>query len=169
MGDTPDTSGLLFPQRRIGNAFSLVEVVLALGLFTFALVAILGLFPTGLRSYQTSAQENRALALLEQIAADIRLTDASSGTSPLYGIDVPLETATSGSSLHDLYFDANWQKTTSPGNALYRVSLWFEPPAAQPSGDAHGAQRICLRAVWPAAAPAGKEAAGVDLVTAFVP
>jgi len=144
-------------------------VVLALGLFTFALVAILGLFPTGLRSYQISAQENRALALLEQIAADLRFKDASSGISPLYGIEVPFESATSGSSLHNLYFDANWQQTTIPGEALYRVSLWFEPPAAQPGGDAHGAQRICLRAVWPAAAPAGREAAGVELVTAFVP
>lgn len=162
-----ESPSLQLPCRK-KQGFSLVEVVLALGLFTFALVAILGLLPAGLRSYQVSAQESRALALLEQIAEDIRLADAS-GISPLYNITVPLASATSSSSFHNLYFDSSWKKTTDAESAMYRVSFWFEPPAAQPGGDVYGAQRVTLRAAWPAASPAGKESGGMDLITAFVP
>ena len=38
------------------SAFSLVEVVLALGVAAFALTAILGMLPMGLKTQQTSIQ-----------------------------------------------------------------------------------------------------------------
>jgi type II secretory pathway pseudopilin PulG len=56
-----------FRSLRETEAFSLVEVVLALGVVAFALVAILGVFPTGLTT-QHSAQDDSRSA---QIAGDI--------------------------------------------------------------------------------------------------
>jgi uncharacterized protein (TIGR02598 family) len=49
------------------RGFSLVEVVLALGVIAFALVAILGAFPVGLTTQHSAQDDTRAA----QIAADI--------------------------------------------------------------------------------------------------
>jgi hypothetical protein len=58
-------------------AFSLVEVTLALGVAAFALLAILGLLPTSLKTQQTSIQQTTANSIVSQIVdalrADVRL------------------------------------------------------------------------------------------------
>ena len=58
---------------KAGTAFSLVEVVLALGVVAFAIVAILGAFPAGLSTSRFSQNETRA----SQIAQDILTSLAS--------------------------------------------------------------------------------------------
>ncbi len=50
-------------------AFSLVEVVLALGIVSFAIVAILGLIPTGLQTSHSSQDETRAAQIAQSILA----------------------------------------------------------------------------------------------------
>ena len=57
-------------QRR--TAFSLVEVVITLGIIAFALVAIIGLLPIGLKSGRASIQETRANQLAQQLFNTIR-------------------------------------------------------------------------------------------------
>jgi len=52
-------------------AFSLIEVAIAIGLIAFALVAILGLVPVGLKSEAESTQRLRAVQSLNMIAEDI--------------------------------------------------------------------------------------------------
>lgn len=58
--------------RRAVEAFSLVEVVLALGVIGFALIAIISLLPTGLQSGRASVQETRANHLAEEIFTTLR-------------------------------------------------------------------------------------------------
>jgi uncharacterized protein (TIGR02598 family) len=55
------------------SGFSLVEVVLAIGVIAFAIVAILGMFPVGLQTSHSSQDETRAA----QIAQDILTSIAS--------------------------------------------------------------------------------------------
>lgn len=55
------------------QAFSLVEVVLALGIVAFAIVAILGAFPAALQTSRSSQSETRAA----QIAQDVLVSLAS--------------------------------------------------------------------------------------------
>lgn len=52
--------------------FSLVEIVLALGIISFVLVAIFGLFPVGYGNALESRRETRAAYLAEQIIDDLR-------------------------------------------------------------------------------------------------
>lgn len=61
------------------RAFSLVEVVLALGICAFVLVAMLGLFSTGLRASRESEEQVQAANLASQILAT-RLASPSSDT-----------------------------------------------------------------------------------------
>lgn len=63
-------------------AFSLVEVTLALGIVSFALIAVLGLLPVGLRSVKNANEQAGAANVLNAIADSLR--SASSTNSLLY-------------------------------------------------------------------------------------
>jgi len=52
---------------RGSSAFSLVEVTIAIGLFAFVMVGILGLFPTAARMRTDSALETRAVMIAQQL------------------------------------------------------------------------------------------------------
>jgi uncharacterized protein (TIGR02598 family) len=96
--------------KRPASGFSLVEVVVALGVIAFGLLAILGLFPTGLQSGRASIQETRANHLADQIFATFRSQPFNAvnlsllaGTST---IDLSAENTASGSQgtlLHATY------------------------------------------------------------------
>lgn len=54
------------------SGFSLIEVVLALGVIAFALVGIMGLFPVAMKSAQESQRETRAAQIARQIFDDLQ-------------------------------------------------------------------------------------------------
>ena len=54
------------------QAFSLIEIVLALGIISFALVGIMGLFPVAMKSALESQRETRAAQIAQQIFSDLR-------------------------------------------------------------------------------------------------
>jgi len=62
-----------FPlSRRLRQrAFSLIEIVLALAVISFALVGIMGLFPAAMKSAKESQQETRATHIAQQIFDDL--------------------------------------------------------------------------------------------------
>ena len=66
--------------------FSLVEVTIAIGIFAFVIVAILGLFPAALRQRSEAAAEMRAVLIAQQVFGGIAATESvtaalSSGTN----------------------------------------------------------------------------------------
>ncbi len=56
---------------KTGEAFSLIELVLALGVVAFALIGIIGLFPVAIKSAQASRHETRATLIAQQIFSDL--------------------------------------------------------------------------------------------------
>ena len=52
--------------------FSLIEVVLALGVASFCLIAVLGMLPVGLKTQQGSVNQTKANAIISQIIDDLR-------------------------------------------------------------------------------------------------
>jgi uncharacterized protein (TIGR02598 family) len=94
--------------------FSLIEIVVALGVISFALVAILGVLPLGLKSGRNSAQETRANHLAEQIFATLstqpftsaNLSSLGSNSTP---IDLSLENTPAGSTGVTLYANYDGQ------------------------------------------------------------
>ncbi|HSI82855.1 MAG: hypothetical protein ACAI35_00280 [Candidatus Methylacidiphilales bacterium] len=79
------------------QAFSLVELALALGVVSFALVSVLALLLVGVRSNQISMEETRATYLLSVLEADLRNTHplltegdaATAGKSLIYKLQLP--------------------------------------------------------------------------------
>lgn len=104
-------------------AFSLTEVVLALGLVAFVLVGILGLFTTGLRSVTDSERRieaaNLASALINQRVAQPNQVIAG---SPLPVIELSaLPTNAAGSTQSLGFVDGDGKVVSQPGAARFRI------------------------------------------------
>lgn len=71
--------------RTIPKGFSLIEIVLALGIMSFALVGILGLFPIALDTATESKAETRIGLIAQSISAEISstlITETDDTTNP---------------------------------------------------------------------------------------
>jgi len=68
-----------FPRGRgrASSGFSLVEVTIAIGIFAFVIVAILGLFPVALRQRSDAALETRGVLIAQQVLESIRSSASS--------------------------------------------------------------------------------------------
>src|SRR4249920_2281378 len=109
-------------------SFSLVEVVLTLGVVGFALLAIIGLLPIGLQSGRASIQETRANHLAEQIFNTLRsqrftavdLSFLSGNSTP---IDLSSENTASGTPGPQLY--ATYEGTFIGAADYFTIELRF--------------------------------------------
>ena len=72
---------------RPARAFSLIEVVLALGVVSFSVLAIIGLFPVGYKNATESRRETSAAFLAQQISGDLRATPFTAATILCRGAD----------------------------------------------------------------------------------
>ena len=54
------------------SGFSLVEVIVALGIVAFAFVGLLGIIPSGLNTFRQSVDQARALTALNMVASAVR-------------------------------------------------------------------------------------------------
>jgi uncharacterized protein (TIGR02598 family) len=56
------------------NGFSLVEVTIALGLATFAVISVMGLLPVGLNTLRQSADDMAISKITQEISSELLLT-----------------------------------------------------------------------------------------------
>jgi len=137
-------------------AFSLVEVVLALGVASFSMVSILGLLPVGLNNSRSSTAQTGAMNLITSIAADIRSTPSTASVSPRYLI------ATGNTTSQALFFDAQGEVTNSiqPGSRYKAVvqAVW------QPSTN-ETLHRVTVS--WPAQTSGAVPGGSVDVVVSL--
>jgi len=69
-----------FPGAGSNYAFTLIEVVIALGVTTFCLITLLALLPVGVNTAVKSRGETRAGYLAEQIVSDLRSSPFNNAT-----------------------------------------------------------------------------------------
>lgn len=77
---TPEPLNPLTP-RRPGAAFSLTEVVIALGIFAVAMVGVLALFPVASATGRESSEESQAAILAQTILCDLRASTRARGAA----------------------------------------------------------------------------------------
>lgn len=65
------------------SGFSLVEIVLALGILSFAIVAILGLFPIAMRDAKDSKNETHAAMIAQLILGQLRSQPVADSSFPI--------------------------------------------------------------------------------------
>jgi len=123
----------------VGNAaFSLVELVLALGVAAFCLFAVFGLMPVGMQTNRNASSQTAATNIIAGIVADLRATPAAATSSPQFAVTFGTDKT--------LYFDASGQASTSLGtDSRYRLNItWNSAPT--------GLHYAALKVTWPAAA-----------------
>ena len=148
-------------------AFSLVEVVLALGVVSFAIVAILGVFPVGLSLGHSAQDETRAPQIAQSIfgalAAQNVKRDPSgqpvldgnghlqlNDAAKLPGVVAPIDLSSSA----DVLIYASNDGTVSDSNpgATYAITIRLNNA---PAGfDPDFANQVTVSIGWPAIAPA---------------
>lgn len=132
------------PPCRVVGGFSLVEVVLALGVATISLVAICGLLPVGLQTSHNAIEESASADISSAISADLRSTPATSSNSVQYNISIPGATGGGGTTL---YFDSEGRVSAAAATSRYRVTITF--PANVGS---RAATLVNIRVTWPGVA-----------------
>jgi uncharacterized protein (TIGR02598 family) len=135
--------------RRLARAFSLVEVVLALGVMAVSVVAILGVLPAGLRSSHSAQDETRAAQMAQAVLASI----ASGASVNFMSVTVPGMTGTlnlTNSETKPLYADNNGVFKSTAGGAIYVINIITNNA---PTGfDSGYANEVKVQVAWPSTA-----------------
>jgi uncharacterized protein (TIGR02598 family) len=139
------------------NAFSLVEVTLALGIASICLIAVFALLPIGISTNRNAIGQSIATDILSAVVSDLRATPNTTTTSPQFGINFDSSTT--------LYFDATGAVTATPTNQAYRLTVTFPTNSAGPNAAAFADLKIS----WPAPVdPAtGTPSGSVEAFAAF--
>jgi uncharacterized protein (TIGR02598 family) len=125
-------------RSRASSAFSLVELVLALGVAAFAMTAILGMLPAGLKTQQAGVQQTTANQIISEILADLRADvrlppgQASKESTQGFGLSGHWAAVATPDTL---YFTNQAKQTGSvnasppPTDAVFRAKIiYYAPP-----------------------------------------
>jgi uncharacterized protein (TIGR02598 family) len=139
--------------ERSGSGFSLVEVVLALGVAAISLIAIFGLLPVGLQTAHNAIEQSASGDIMSAVVADLKATPPTSprggsATSRQFSINIPSNPIGSAAAPTTLYFNDKGQLSSSPGTSRYRLTITFP---ANGTG-AKTATFVDLRMTWPGVA-----------------
>ena len=167
-------------QRPFG--FSLVEVVVALGVVSFAIIAILGLVPTGLQTSHSSQDETRAAQIAQAILASLvaeNIKRDSSGNAVLDAqnhqqlndaanlpsVASPINLASVSS--YSLYATNDGQVSDSNTGAIYSITIGVSTAPA--NFDTSYATTVTVTVAWPASAAAANQTRRdfVRIITAY--
>lgn len=138
-----------FNHKSAAGAFSLVEVVLALGVVSFGIIAIVGLLPGGLNAVRTSRESAAATQCMEQISESIRGACVTDGTYRALGIYSDLKWQLGGAALtYSKNNLAQWGGPTSTSLEQRQACVVL----LQPPANIHSAGTALISVAWPSSA-----------------
>jgi Tfp pilus assembly protein PilV len=144
------TSSLFLPCRHLKSrrAFSLVEVVLALGVGSFAIISLIGLFAFVLKINQESNQTVLAANLASTLLAQNRMLPTNSvagNTSPIPRLDQASSNfiVSSYQVLSPVYLTAGGEETNNVSYASYGMLYQVTPNATA------NASQVYVMLYWP--------------------
>jgi uncharacterized protein (TIGR02598 family) len=113
------------------SAFSLVEVVIAMGVAAFCLVAMLGLIPSGVKSVKAATDQTGATTVLDEVVTDLRSTPVGSNSSPTFGISLPAAgTASAKTSTNLIFSETGSMVSSNDFNARYVAAITLSNSSA---------------------------------------
>jgi len=126
------------------GAFSLMEVVIALGVVTFALVGLMGLMPVSIDSSRASVNETRAAQIAQRLFTDYKGQSFTGITFPLYDTSgnptgnnlapsINLTTLTGSSSPTLFEANASGELMVSQAGNTYFVDIPSQPIDSNPA------------------------------------
>jgi uncharacterized protein (TIGR02598 family) len=127
-----------------GSAFSLVEVVVALGLFSFCIAAITGLLSVGLGSTRSVVNEGTAVNIASSVFGAWEAQESKQAQLTVPGLFTNLP-ALSSSTTNDFYFDSSGVQVDGPGGAALEMSYATTAAGQAPAINT----RVDLTFRWP--------------------
>lgn len=117
------------------KAFSLTEVVIALGIISFAFVGVLGLFSTSFHTSRQSIEKTQLAFMASDIIESLR--------------NEPFDDVASGAGTNIFYFDSDGERLPGSTNAVYlcRVNVSSDPETE--SNGIPNLLRVRLDFFWP--------------------
>ncbi len=149
IGDRPGISDFRFPTLLL--AFSLVEVVLALGIVSFSLLAVVGLLPVGLRSIKNANEQAAAANVVGAISAALRAASSTDGTNFTNTFSGENITYLMGGANASTNKWTNLDLSGTPGTSAKRLSALLEI-VNQPGTNPPTPGRAVISVAWPAQA-----------------
>jgi uncharacterized protein (TIGR02598 family) len=130
------------------QAFSLIEVVIALAITAFCLIILLAILPVSLTTIKNASEETAGINVISTIVSDLKSTPATTNVSPNYQIALP--TTISGANQQVIYIDQAGALLAgaNTSSARYKVTLTMSSPTLQNTING------VARASWPAQAAA---------------
>jgi len=116
------------------RAFSLIEVVVSLGIISFALISIIGLFSVGLKTNKESSDQIDAANTASLLMATVRAMPTNCATN---GFALPdLNQATASTNLfYNLYYVVGTNTGTGSKLANVYLRLWWPLTAPMPTNN----------------------------------
>jgi type II secretory pathway pseudopilin PulG len=143
------------------RGFTLIEVLVSLGVFTFAIVVIVASLGTSGNHAANDARRTVAVEILHHCFRDLSLAkDGAVGTSPTLGIE-PISWESSPGKVR-LWFDIDGRIVGSEKEAFFKCDLTPRRDPAARLGHLHG------RIVWPAKRQKGAPDGDVELFTTLL-
>ena len=150
-------------QRRGRRGFSLAEVVLALGVITVGIVAVIGVFPTALQTGHSAQDETRAAHIAQSVFGSLVAQAPSQFSAvriPLSGgVSPPIDLTAPGTPTVPaltLYADNDGNLLPNLTNAVYAIFIYTNNSVAGFT-DPASANAVTVRVSWPANAPAANQ------------
>ncbi|HEY3130314.1 MAG TPA: hypothetical protein VGL91_12720 [Acidobacteriota bacterium] len=140
------------------RSFSLLEVVIALGVITVGVVGVLAVFPTALQTGHSAQDETRAAHIAQSVfgslvaGATSQFNNAGIPPTPV-SIDL---TASSSPTSPTLYADNDGNLIPNSTNAAYAIFVYTNN-SVPGFTDPGIANLVTVRVAWPANAPAANQ------------
>ncbi|HEY8965377.1 MAG TPA: hypothetical protein VIM58_02970 [Candidatus Methylacidiphilales bacterium] len=137
-----------FPSSK---AFFMVEVVMAIGVLTFAVLMLIALVPLGLRTNDDTSREGSSINIIGSLIADWRSVGLTANATPRFHMPALAPTMKTS----DTLWIADSGASTSEAEGRYRVDYRVTPP---PSTNSFSPYYVAVTVSWPAraAVPVGK-------------
>jgi uncharacterized protein (TIGR02598 family) len=149
------------------QAFSLVEVVIALGVTSFAVLALIGTLPTGIKSVQDSSNESARANILQQIRAQLQEVNFGSSAA-----DNAAKNNIANLASQSNYYNNEGDLLANSSGAYY-MAVFSTGTAAIPSTSSsatyfqtNAAQAIQVVLSYPCSAPASSQVQSTNYLLA---
>jgi len=134
--------------RQMQSAFSLVEVMLAIGLIVFCFFAIFGLLDEGLESEKDTIGQTASADVLSAVFSDLVSTPTTNSATSIFQISL---TNQSFATPQTIYFSEAAVQTGTNGapptaDSIYRVSIGVQAP----TNDMPAPTLVRILITWPA-------------------
>jgi hypothetical protein len=154
-------------RRARTRSFSLLEVVIALGVITVGIVGILAVFPTALQTGHSAQDETRAAHIAQSVFgslvagassqfSNVRLPLSPSPSPAPTPLSINLTTGSGTTPSVTLYADNDGNLVANSTNAAYAI-LIYTNNSVPGFTDPASANEVTVRVAWPASAPAANQ------------